>query len=458
MRQIYFLIYLLFSINAFGQTSNTLSSTEKVYGLSKFWQEVNYNFIYLSKVDRKKWDSTYVALIEKVQQTKDDYEYYRLLKRFCAMLKDGHTNIDFPSQVQSKLMKTTFGEYRIFVENIQHKAIVTQVNPSKEKVIPPGSEILEVNGQSTREYIKQFVAPYISSSTGHVLEDMATQDMLQGLEGESYLLKIKRPNGEIVELTVTHSRSSEIDLYPGLSKPTSLLEFKWMENKIAYVALNSFQDQAIDSMFEAHLPELYKAEGLIIDLRRNGGGNGQYGLDILKHLIPGKKVLGAKSQTRNHIATYKAWGEMVNPQDTASNAEYKKAYLNYIDKYYFDFPNSSKSTKTHHKKIIVPTIVVVGHHTASAAEDFLIYANGQRHFTTLGAPTFGSTGQPFYFMLPGGAQARVCTKRDTYPNGKEFVGVGIIPDLIVERTISDFLNGIDPELEKAAQVLRGKIK
>ncbi len=457
MRKFILLPFLLIISETIAQAPNTLTPAEKVYGLSKFWQEVNYNFVYLNKVDKKKWDSLYVSLIDKVQQTKDDYEYYRLLKYFCATLKDGHTTIDFPNHVQFKLMTTMFGSYRMFFENIQHKAIVTRINPSKKDIIPPGSELVEVNGLETKDYIAQFIAPYISSSTAHILEDIATQDLLQGLEGASYALKLRKPNGEVVELTVTHARCSEMEIFPVVSN-TDQFEFKWLEKKIAYVALNSFQEPAIDSIFVAHIPKLYQAEGLIIDLRKNGGGNGQYGLEILKHLIPNKRVVGAMSQTRNHIAAYKAWGEMVNPQDTAGNAEFRKAYLNYMDQYYFDFPNSPKRTKTNRKKIVVPTVILIGHSTASAAEDFLIYASGQSHFSTVGAPTFGSTGQPFYFTLPGGAQARVCTKRDTYPDGKEFVGVGIIPDIRVERTLADFQNGRDPELEKALLILTAKIK
>jgi hypothetical protein len=38
--------------------------------------------------------------------------------------------------------------------------------------------------------------------------------------------------------------------------------------------------------------------------------------------------MAPKSSTRNHISTYKAWGEMTNPKDTAIDPEYLKAYLN----------------------------------------------------------------------------------------------------------------------------------
>lgn len=110
--------FLLFTLSATAQMPNTMSVADKVYGLSVFWQEVNYNFVYLNKVDRTMWDSTYKVLISKVQKTKNDYEYYLLLQRFCALLKDGHTNVYFPKAVNEQIMNTMFGEYRLFLQNI----------------------------------------------------------------------------------------------------------------------------------------------------------------------------------------------------------------------------------------------------------------------------------------------------------------------------------------------------
>jgi len=94
------------------------------------------------------------------------------------------------------------------------------------------------------------------------------------------------------------------------------------------------------------------------------------------------------------------------------------------------------------------------HNTASAAEDFLIYADNQKHMTTIGEPTYGSTGQPLMFELPGGGNARICTKKDTYPDGREFVGYGIQPDIMVEKTLEDYLEGNDPVLKAALEHLK----
>jgi C-terminal processing protease CtpA/Prc len=54
--------------------------------------------------------------------------------------------------------------------------------------------------------------------------------------------------------------------------------------------------------------------------------------------------------------------------------------------------------------------------------------------------------------------ARVCTKQDTYPDGTEFVGIGIIPDIPVEQTLSDYKNNVDTVLESAIQFLKQKIE
>ncbi|RZK47263.1 MAG: peptidase S41, partial [Pedobacter sp.] len=130
-----FLFLILFPVFVFAQ-SNKISKADKLFGLSKFWQEVNYNFVYLDKVDRPKFDSTYKSLLTTIGDTKNDFEYYRELQKFCATLKDGHTNVFMPSTGDFETMTTMFGDYRFFVENIGGKAVIVRVNLSKKNEIP----------------------------------------------------------------------------------------------------------------------------------------------------------------------------------------------------------------------------------------------------------------------------------------------------------------------------------
>ena len=98
-------VFIYGKMTAQVELPNTISKEDKIYGLSKFWQEANYNFVYLNKIDRKKWNDDYKRLITEVQNTENDYEYYRLLQKFCATLKDGHTNVYFPDSIQNNWLQ-----------------------------------------------------------------------------------------------------------------------------------------------------------------------------------------------------------------------------------------------------------------------------------------------------------------------------------------------------------------
>jgi len=444
---------LLFPALASAQTNN-LSKADKIYGLSKFWQEVNYNFVYLNKVDRPKWDSTYKVLLTTIPETKNDFEYFKELQKFCALLKDGHTNVFMPATKDFELMNTMFGDYRFFIENIEGKAVIVRVNLSKKNEIPLGSEIIEVNGKPTEKYIAEDIVPYISSSTDYVLNDWSRSKLLQGRDGDSFIVKIKKPKGEVINLTLTHKPTAEKETYPALETETKLLDFKWYPNDVAYLALNSFGDDKINQQFLERLPELYKAKSVIIDLRKNGGGSTSIGTDILKYFTTDSLLYGAKNSTRQNTSAFKAWGYYTKTKDTTNSNWNKKALLTYEDNYIYEFDYNPLKVKLDAKRIIVPIVILTGHNTASAAEDFLIHADNQKHMKKMGQNTFGSTGQPYLFALPGGGMARVCTKKDTYPDGREFVGYGIKPDIEVVPTLNDYLQNKDATLAKALSYLK----
>ena len=69
----------------------------------------------------------------------------------------------------------------------------------------------------------------------------------------------------------------------------------------------------------------------------------------------------------------------------------------------------------------------------------------------VGERTAGSTGNPLRVPLPGGGNFRVVTVRCVYPDGREFVGTGIQPDIEVHPTQQDIHDGYD-------RVLAGGVK
>ena len=70
----------------------------KIYELSRIWKEAAYNFAFWDKVEID-WDAEYRKALERVLATDNAYDYYRELKRFLALLNDGHTDVALPGEI-----------------------------------------------------------------------------------------------------------------------------------------------------------------------------------------------------------------------------------------------------------------------------------------------------------------------------------------------------------------------
>jgi C-terminal processing protease CtpA/Prc len=155
----------------------------------------------------------------------------------------------------------------------------------------------------------------------------------------------------------------------------------------------------------------------------------------MSHLVE-KSVPGSHWKTRKYIAAYRAWGR---------DEQWQEGDHSTIE------PHKTK----HYSG---PVVVLAGPRTGSAAEDFVVAFQTSNRGKVIGQKTRGSTGQPLTLELPGGGGARICTKRDTYSDGREFVGIGVIPDIEIELTRHDIAEERDAVLEKALDVLNSKIK
>ncbi|MBB3455031.1 carboxyl-terminal processing protease [Rhizobium sp. BK313] len=91
---------------------------------------------------------------------------------------------------------------------------------------------------------------------------------------------------------------------------------------------------------------------------------------------------------------------------------------------------------------------------ASACEDFVLRFKDGNRGLVLGEPTFGSTGQPYFVQFPEfGMSFRVSTKREYFPDGGQFEGVGIQPDKSIPISREELRSGIDTQLELAAKAV-----
>jgi C-terminal processing protease CtpA/Prc len=452
-----FIFSFLFAAQSFGQFQSTITQPEKIFGLSKIWQEVNYNFANFDHVPALNWDSAYIAFIPKVSQTSNDLEYYQMLMRFSALLKDAHTDIYFPKSIDTCMYSSMFGETRFYLRNIDNKAIIVTINKSKKDEIPIGSEIIEVNDQPTGKYLENEIMPLISASTDYVVRDWSVANLFRGLKGTAYKVKIKTPSGEIKILSLIHQLSKEKELYPVGDR--DLFTFKWLDNKIACVALNDFGDQKIDSLFVDKLQELRNAKGLILDVRKNGGGSSNYGAVIAQYLSPDSVIYASRVTARTNNGLYRARGSNFKAKDTVNNPWIANAYLCYHNKSMEYLATDTRTNEIARKdRLIIPTVVLIGHETCSAAEEFLLFLDKSKQIIRIGQHSNGSNGQPYMIDLPGGGSMRICTQHCTYPDGRKYVGYGVKPDIEVSETVDDFINSRDAALLEAMKYLKTKIK
>ena len=423
----------------------SLTENERLFGFINFWTEVKYNFAFFDQVPNLDWQKVLLDYLPKVRNATSNLEYYRVLQELCALLNDGHTNIYLPSELQRNI-----GSPAIRITSLDGPLFVTNSDKQLENTVPLGSQITAVNGIPVEEYIERNIRPYISSSTEHIKRNMEAYQLLQGNRTDSVQIEIRTPENQLKQLSLSRETSNIDWVVP--SEPWELSSFKKM-GEIAYVSLNSFDNSRIVEEFESYLDSIQSSKGLIIDLRKNGGGNSWNGYNILKYLTD-DPIITSKWKTRDHRPAYKAWGAFVDEESENLGSWDLETLSSYKDDYWFE---SGPDTISPNDRLIkLPTIVLIGNNTASAAEDFLVAADPLQNFETMGDFTYGSTGQPMFLRLPGGGKARICTKRDTYPDGREFVGYGIQPDIMVAKTLEDFLKGDDSVLGEALKRLSKK--
>jgi C-terminal processing protease CtpA/Prc len=437
--------------------NNFMTVEDKLYALSKVWSEAKYNEVYFNNVDEDVWDSTYLALIKPVMESKSDNECYRLLSHYCAMLKDGHSFVFYE---YDPTVTTYFDKFQINVQPIEGKAFVAQISSKKSDWIPVGSEIVEVNGMPTPDYIKEMVMPYQSSSTEHHLIDISIRKMFRSFRYDAYDITFKTPDGKEIRTHVIHDFPPEIQGDPMIpvGKEWKFIDLKWYKGDVAYIAINSFSSNQVVEDFNSIFPEIKKrAKKLIIDIRDNSGGNNYTGAQILSRLTPDDELVGSIWFTRIHNPAYMSWGKNLNPKDTVENS-YNKTLYEITHRTYYEKKGENKySFDKDRERLVIPTVILIGHQTFSAAEDFLVMCNNQEHITFIGEVTGGSTGNSITWDLPYGGTLTICSKKDTYPDGSEFVGYGIKPDIESHLTVDDFRKARDTVLETALDFLKNKI-
>ncbi|HMS91276.1 MAG TPA: S41 family peptidase [Candidatus Absconditabacterales bacterium] len=164
-----------------------------------------------------------------------------------------------------------------------------------------------------------------------------------------------------------------------------------------------------------------KIEGIILDLRGNGGGLLPISVQIASHFIPkGKLVVSTKYTT-------------FEDEELFSEG-------------YGDYQN-------------VPMVVLVDGLTASAGEIIALALQEQIGAQLVGTQTFGKGSIQTMDEFDDGASLKYTVGKRYTPNGENIDITGANPDVLIEFDTDKYINdAIDTQLEKAKEVLSAMIQ
>lgn len=213
---------------------------------------------------------------------------------------------------------------------------------------------------------------------------LVVSDHIKGEEGTDVVVTVYRAEtDEYVDLTMTRAI---------VQNPT--VEHQMLDGGIGYIILSSFEDVSAEQ-FKTAYDELEEQgmEGLILDLRNNGGGTVQAAEAIADYLLP----------------------DGLNVVSFSGKGVEDSTYV---------------SRDGHEAE--VPMVVLVNEQSASASEVLTGALNDHDCATVVGTRTFGKGIAQGIFPLHDGSALKLTTAYYYVPSGKCIHEEGIEPDIEVE--------------------------
>ncbi|MBN2502810.1 MAG: S41 family peptidase [Anaerolineales bacterium] len=265
-------------------------------------------------------------------------------------------------------------------------------SPAEAAGLKPKDEVIAIDGKDMTD-----VDPEIARQ--HVL----------GPAGSTVILTIKRPgvdepfDVEIVRASIT----------------TPIVISEMRDDGIAYLRLTTFGSTSAAEMHSA-LEELLaqNPKGLVFDLRYNGGGYVDAAIAVMSEFVDDGVVL------------YQQYGDGSR------------------DEYYAQ-PGGIATD--------IPMVVLVNEATVSAAEITAGTLQDYERATLVGETTFGKGLVQLPIELPdNNGVLKVTISYWLTPNERLIQEIGLEPDVVVPFTEEDAAADVDPQIEKAVEILLGQ--
>ncbi len=313
------------------------------------------------------------------------------------------------------MVASTGDPYTAFMTPKENKEFQDSLNGDLEGI---GAELTLRNGLLT------VVSPLKNSPAQKA--GLRPEDIIYQIDGEiaeDYTLEqavmlIRGPKGSRVTLTVLREGADEpIDIIIRRAKINIESVELSFDGDIAILELNQFGTNTMDE-FNIAVNDILTsgAEGLVLDMRYNGGGFLDGAIDIVSEFVQAGHVVTVKQR---------------NPQDNEVIFVNGKARMQNI-----------------------PIVAIINRGSASASEIVAGALQDHNRAIVVGETSFGKGTVQEVVNLVGGASLRVTIAKWFTPDNRDIDQIGVEPDVYVERTPEDFETDNDPQLEKALEILR----
>src|ERR1700730_4536954 len=432
-----FLLLSFFATTALAQNGSTIPATPQVPGAAsesapkerltakdrkevfeKIWKEI-YNHYYDPSYNGVDWNEVRQRYAPLVEATKSDQEFYALMSQMTSELHDAHTRFNSPEQWKNfrRQQGVTVG---FGVDDIAGKTLgtkLTAVSDAAHAGLEPGMVVLRVDDTAVAQRVAEIEKKRLPSSSERATRWFIYNRVFAGPADPPVKVALQRADGSVFEVSVRRQ------IYSAAPEVTTHV----LPSGNVYIRFDGFQ-RPITKEFRQALQKFRDAPGLIVDLRRNGGGDLAVLLPIAGYFF-GKKTLFAKDSTRTG-----------------------KPLSSYVG--LFKLPLQLYVGRPGEQIYSGPVVILVDAHSASSSEVFAAGMQDTMRAKVIGSQSCGCVlGIAKPRVMKGGGVLEMSEVLWVFPEGRKLEGTGIMPDEAVTPTLFDLQRGRDAVLAAADKSL-----